>query len=281
MRIDAHQHFWQLARGDYGWLTPDLAPIYRNFGPADLKPLLSEGRIDRTILVQAAPTDAETQSMLEIARQDALVAGVVGWVDCDAADIAARIDALAAEPLLVGLRPMIHDIPDPDWMLGPGLARALAAMQRHGLVFDALVRPHHLSRLLVLADRWPDLPIVVDHGAKPDIRQRAQEPWASDLLALARRPNVVVKLSGLLTEAHPGEGLYHLYPFTRTILEAFGPERVLFGSDWPVLNLASSYGDWLDIVERTIGGLAPEAQAAIMGGNAARIYLASRGRRGC
>lgn len=279
MRIDAHQHFWQLARGDYGWLTPDLAPIYRNFGPADLKPLLSEGRIDRTILVQAAPTEAETAFMLEIARQDALVAGVVGWVDFDAADAVARIDAVAAEPLLVGLRPMIHDIADPDWMLGPALARGLAAMQRHGLVFDALVRPVHLSRLLVLADRYPDLTIVVDHGGKPDIRQRVQEPWASDLLALARRPNVVVKLSGLLTEANPGEGLYHLYPFTRTILEAFGPERVLFGSDWPVLNLASSYADWLDIVERTIGGLSSEAQEAIMGGNAARIYLSNRGRR--
>ncbi len=152
-------------------------------------------------------------------------------------------------------------------------------MQRQGLVFDALVRPVHLSRLLVLADRCPDLTIVVDHGGKPDIRQRAQEPWASDLLALARRPNVVVKLSGLLTEANPGEGLYHLYPFTRTILEAFGPERVLFGSDlagaqpcqqlWRLAGYCRTH-HWRPVCRGTGGD---------HGGQCRRIYLSNRGRR--
>ncbi|MCZ8374101.1 MAG: amidohydrolase family protein [Beijerinckiaceae bacterium] len=281
MRIDAHQHYWSLARGDYGWLTPERAAIYRDFGPGDLAPHLAAGRIDRTILVQAAPTEAETRYLLDLAARHETIAGVVGWVDVDAPDAARRVAALAAHLLLVGLRPMIHDIPDPDWMLGPALLPVLRAMVAEGLVFDALVRPPHLSRLLVLADRLPDLTIVVDHAAKPLIRDRVQEPWASDLAALARRPNVVVKLSGLLTEAASGDGLYHLYPFIRTVLEVFGPDRILFGSDWPVLELAGTYADWLDIVERTIGGLAAEAQAAIMGGNAARIYLAKRGRSGC
>ncbi|MFY8113594.1 MAG: amidohydrolase family protein [Rhabdaerophilum sp.] len=278
MRIDAHQHYWALERGDYGWLTPALAAIHRDFGPADLAPMLEVGRIDRTILVQAAPTEAETRYLLDLAARHASIAGVVGWADFDAADAPERITALAADPLLVGLRPMIHDIPDPDWMLAPSILPALRAMVTQGLVFDALLRPPHLSRLLVLADRMPDLAIVVDHAAKPLVRERIHEPWSSDLAALARRPNVMVKLSGLLTEAAAGDGMYHLYPFIRTVLEAFGPERVLFGSDWPVLELAGIYADWLDIVERTIAGLSAEAQAAIMGGNAARIYLGKRGR---
>ncbi|MCZ8183694.1 MAG: amidohydrolase family protein [Beijerinckiaceae bacterium] len=279
MRIDAHQHFWALARGDYGWLTPELAAIHRDFGPADLAPLLAAGRIDRTILVQAAPTEAETRYLLDLAAQHESIAGVVGWTDFDAPGAAHRVAMLAGDRLLVGLRPMIHDIPDPDWMLGASIIPALRAMTAEGLIFDALVRPPHLSRLLVLADRLPELTIVVDHAAKPLIRDRIQDPWASDLAALARRPNVVVKLSGLLTEAAAGDGMYHLYPYIRTVMEAFGPERILFGSDWPVLEMAGTYADWLDIVERTIAGLSAEAQAAIMGGNAARIYLAKRGRR--
>lgn len=281
MRIDAHQHYWSLARGDYGWLTPELAAIHRDFGPTDLAPHLAAGRIDRTLLVQAAPTEAETRYLLDLAARHETIAGVVGWVDFDAPDAPRRVAALATDPLLVGLRPMIHDIADPDWMLGPSILPVLRAMMDEGLVFDALVRPPHLSRLIVLADRMPDLAIVVDHAAKPLIRQRIQEPWSSDLAALARRPNVVVKLSGMLTEAAPGDGMYHLYPFIRTVLEAFGPERILFGSDWPVLNLAGTYADWLDIVERTMAGLSGEAQSAIMGGNAARIYLSKRGRRQC
>lgn len=279
MRIDAHQHYWQVARGDYGWLTPELGAIYRDFGPADLAPLRAAGTIESTILVQAAPTLAETGFLLDLAAREPSIAGVVGWADFDAPDAVETITRLAANPLLVGLRPMIHDIPDPDWMLSPAVGRCLAAVQAQGLVFDALVRPVHLSRLIVLADRFPGLSIVLDHGGKPDIRNRKDEPWASDIAALARRPNVAVKLSGLLTEAAPGEGMYHLYPYTRVLLESFGPERVLFGSDWPVLNLAASYADWLDIVERTIAGLSAEAQAAIMGGNAARLYLGKRGRR--
>ncbi len=277
MRIDAHQHFWKLSRGDYGWLTPELAPIHRDFGPADLKPLLAATRIDRTILVQAAPTEAETAYLLEIARAEPMVAGVVGWADFDAPDIEMRIAALAEEPLLVGLRPMIQDIADPGWMLSAGVDRALRAMHRHGLVFDALVKPVHLENLLILARRHPELPIVIDHLAKPAIATNGFAPWADGMAQFAALPNVLVKLSGLMTEA--GSAKADAIPaYLHTALKNFGAHRAIFGSDWPVLNLSGHYVEWIALVENAIADLPAADRAAIMGGNAARLYLAARGR---
>jgi L-fuconolactonase len=204
MIIDSHQHYWRLARGDYGWLTSKLGAIYRDFEPDDMATLLQAAGVDRTIAVQAAPTEAETAHLLALAKAENSIAGVVGWTDFDSLDATRRIATVARNPLLVGLRPMIHDIQDPDWMLSPAVGKVLAAMQRKGLVFDALVRPPHLSRLLVLADRHPDLVIVIDHCAKPLIRDGLIEPWASDMAALALRANVHIKLSGLATEAAAG-----------------------------------------------------------------------------
>src|SRR3712207_1049113 len=181
MQIDSHQHFWQLARGDYHWMSPDLTALYRDYGPDDLAPLLARHGIERTILVQAAETVAETEFMLRISDATPFVAGVVGWAefaDPRAPDAIAR---LAGHPLLVGLRPMVQDIPDDDWLVRPDLAPAFRAVLEHGLVFDALVFPRHLPRLLVLADRHPDLVIVVDHGAKPRIRERLLDPWRADM----------------------------------------------------------------------------------------------------
>ncbi len=278
MRIDAHQHFWRLSRGDYGWLTPDLGPIYRDFGPADLKPLLAATRIDRTILVQAAPTEAETAYLLDIARAEPMVAGVVGWADFESPDIEARIAKLAQEPLLVGLRPMIQDIPDPGWMLSRQVGAALHAMARHGLVFDALVKPVHLDNLLVLARRHPDLPIVIDHLAKPAIATNGFATWASGMAELATLPNVHVKLSGLLTEAGAA-GEAAIAAYLHEALKDFGGNRAIFGSDWPVLNLSGHYVGWVALVENVIADLPLADRTAIMGGNAARIYLSARGRR--
>jgi L-fuconolactonase len=199
MRIDAHHHLWTIARGDYGWLTPDLAPIYRDFQLPDLAPLLSAAGIEGTILVQAAPTEAETMFLLEIAEQAEVVRGVVGWTDFDAADGAARIDALAARNLLVGLRPMVQDIDDDDWLLRPALAPLLAAMARNGLVFDALVLPRHLLRLLRVIGNHPDLQFVLDHGGKPPLATGEIAVWQHDIALLAEHPNIVCKLSGLAT----------------------------------------------------------------------------------
>jgi L-fuconolactonase len=279
MRIDAHQHFWETARGDYGWLTPALPSLFRDFGPADLAPLMTAAAIDRTILVQAAPTVAETGYLLEIAKKTEFVAGVVGWADFDAPDAVAQVKALAENRLLVGLRPMIHNIAYYDWMLYEHLPPVFRAIQRAGLVFDALVRPIHLSRLLVLADRYPDLSIVIDHGAKPDIAGGVMQPWAADMAALAARQNVSCKLSGLVTEAGADWDEARLKPYVDHLIAIFGPGRLIFGTDWPVVTLAASHARWVDAAEALTAHLPGDNRAAIFGGNAQRIYLARRGRR--
>ncbi len=184
MRIDAHQHFWRLSRGDYGWLTPTLAPIYRDFEVPDLAPHLAANRISGTVLVQAAPTEAETRFLLRLAAESAgLIGGVVGWVDFEAPDVRERLARLAANPLLCGVRPMIQDIADADWMLERRLDEAFRAIVDLDLRFDALVQPRHLRNLRRLLDRHPDLRAVVDHGAKPDIANGVREPWAADISA--------------------------------------------------------------------------------------------------
>jgi L-fuconolactonase len=269
-RIDAHQHYWRLDRGDYGWLTPELAAIYRDFGPADLAPALERNAVARTILVQAAPTLAETDYLLALAAENPTIAGVVGWCDFAAA---AQVEALAHNRLLVGLRPMVQDIADDDWLLNGDLDAAFRALELHNIVFDALVLPRHLSRLIVLADRYPALAIVVDHAAKPHLRERLFEPWRSDMAALAKRPNVVCKFSGLASEMGAAWTLDDLASVADHLLGTFGEARLLWGSDWPVLELAGSYDRWFEAAQTLVG-----SSDAIFGANARRVYLEKRGR---
>ncbi|MDA8052185.1 MAG: amidohydrolase family protein [Rhodospirillales bacterium] len=278
MQIDAHQHFWRLERSDYGWLTPEAGPIYRDFLPADLEPLLIRHRIDATILVQAAPSVAETEFLLALAARTPFVAGVVGWVDLAAADAPGTIGWLAADPLLVGLRPMVQDIADDEWLLRPDLAPALAAMTRHRLLFDALVLPRHLPRLLVFLDRYPELSVVLDHSAKPQILNRTLDPWRADVAAIAARPEVSCKLSGLVTEAGANWRIDDLRPYVEHLCAVFGPERLLWGSDWPVVERARGYDAWRSASLELLSPLAEGARAAVFGGNAARLYLGARGR---
>jgi L-fucono-1,5-lactonase len=278
MRIDAHHHLWTLARGDYGWLTPELAPIHRDFCLSDLAPHLAAADIQGTVLVQAAPTEAETMFLLDIAAKAQVVRGVVGWTDFDAADGEARIDALAAHKLLVGLRPMVQDIPDDDWLLRPALAPLLAAMARNRLVFDALVLPRHLPQLLRLVDGHPDVQFVLDHCAKPRLATGETADWHRDVALLAERPNIVCKLSGLATEAAVGWQITDLRKAVDHVVACFGPHRLLWGSDWPVVNLAGGYEKWFAAAEALLAGLSADEKAAIFGDNAARIYLSSRGR---
>ena len=277
MRIDAHHHLWTLARGDYDWLTPELAPIYRDFSLQDLAPHLAAAGIEGTILVQAAPTEAETMFLLDIADAAEVVRGVVGWIDFDAADAVMRIEALASRKLLVGLRPMVQDIANDDWLLRPALAPLLNAMAKNGLVFDALTKPRHLQRLLQVVDRHPDLSFVLDHGSKPDLSSGEIAAWRDDITRLAERPNVVCKLSGLVTEAKPGWQIADLRPAVEHIRDRFGPQRLLWGSDWPVVDLAGGYAKWLDAAETLLADLSPDERTSVFGGSAARIYLASRG----
>lgn len=279
MRIDAHHHLWTLARGDYGWLTPQLVPIYRDFSLSDLAPHLAKSRIEGTILVQAAPTEAETMFMLGIAEAAEVVRGVVGWIDFDAADAAARIEAMAAQKLLVGLRPMVQDIADDDWLLRPVLAPLLTSMARHGLVFDALALPRHLPRLLEVIDRHSDLQFVLDHCAKPHLATGDIAEWKQHMAEIARRPNMVCKLSGLATEARAGWQLDDLRPAVDHVCDCFGPQRLLWGSDWPVVDLAGGYDRWFAAAETLLADLSAADKADVFGGNAGRIYLAKRGRR--
>ncbi|MCE7876573.1 MAG: amidohydrolase [Betaproteobacteria bacterium PRO3] len=271
--MDSHQHFWRLARGDYTWLTPALGAIHRDFGPDDLAPILARHGIARTILVQAAPTEAETRWLVEVARDTPFVAGVVGWTDFDAPDAAEAVGRLAGERALVGLRPMVQDIADDDWLARRDLAPVFDAMVAHGLVFDALVLPRHLTRLAAVVERHPGLQIVVDHGAKPRIREREIDAWRADLAAVASHPRVVCKLSGLVTEARSGDDAAELAPWIDALVDLFGPGRLLWGSDWPVVNLAGGYDRWRALTLRALEGLSPQQRGAVLGGNAARVYL--------
>lgn len=283
-RIDAHQHFWSLARGDYGWLTPALGPIFRDFTPDDLAPLLARHDIQRTILVQAAPTEAETRFLLDIAAKTPLIAGVVGWCDFDAPDVTGRIAALASDPLLVGLRPMVHDIADDNWLARPSLAPAFEAMIAHDLAFDALLKPRHISAALSLLGRHPQLPVVIDHAAKPDLTKPDLvggdlAGWHAGISALAAHPHCVCKLSGLVTEAAADWTIETLRPVTEHLLASFGPDRLIFGSDWPVVTLRADYARWFETATALLSGCSESEREAIFGGNAARIYLSRRGRQ--
>jgi L-fuconolactonase len=270
--IDAHQHFWRLSRGDYGWLTPNLDVLYRDFEPPDLLPLMQGAGVERSVVVQAAPSVAETRFLLGLADTTEWIGGVVGWIEMASGDAVETLEALATHRALRGVRPMIQDIPDPDWMLGDALTPAFEALERCGLVFDALVTPVHLPRLGSLLKRHPALTVVVDHGAKPDIAGGGTETWARDIARIAGDTAACCKLSGLVTEAASDWDDAALRPYVDHLLDCFGPERLLWGSDWPVVELAGGYAAWREASLRLLAGLSADQSAAILGGNAARIY---------
>lgn len=277
MQIDCHQHFWRPSRGDYGWLTPDLAPLYRDFGPADLAPILRRHGIAGTVLIQAAATVAETEFLLAIARDAPFVKGVVGWAGFDQPSAPAEIERLASDRLLKGMRPMIQDIADPEWMLRPELAQSIAALEQYGLVCDALLRPQHLGPFRRFLKLYPNLPIVLDHGAKPAIAAAGLdsgpfERWARDIREIARDRRLRCKISGLATEAPAGWRPGDLEPYLDLLLESFGPARLMWGSDWPVVELAGGYDLWRKTALDYLGRLSEDERKAILGGNAVAFY---------
>lgn len=272
IRIDAHQHYWQIARGDYDWMGPHVEPIRRDYLPADMKPFLETAGISRTVVVQAAPTIAETEFLLRLADQEATIAAVVGWVDLRATDAVDTLQRLARHPKFRGIRPMLQDIEDTFDILDPRCIAALERMPALGLSFDALLQPRHLPVAAALADRLPDLAIVVDHGAKPFIARGTIEPWASDMAALAKRPNIVCKLSGLTTEAGKGWTVARLKPYADHLLDLFGAERLMFGSDWPVVEMTATYAQWWEAANELTAKLSGTERAAVFGGTAARFY---------
>jgi L-fuconolactonase len=270
-RIDSHQHFWRLDRGDYGWITPAVQPIYRDYLPADLEPLLVRAGIGSTVLVQAAPTLDETRFLLELGRQHAFIAGVVGWADFEAEFAAETVAALSEDPKLVGMRPMIQDIADDLWMLKPELAPAIETMIDHDLVFDALVLPRHLAALREFVDLYPELRVVVDHGAKPALRGGDLTHWKRDIATIARETRAVCKLSGLVTEAGSASPAA-LAECVDHLVASFGPARLLWGSDWPVCELVCSYEEWYQTSEMLLVTLSASERQQIYAETARELY---------
>lgn len=269
--IDGHQHFWRLGQHDCRWPTPDLAAIHRDFEPDELKALASPLGVRGSVLVQSQPSDRDTSYLLDLAAADPFILGVVGWTELKVKDAPARIRALAA-PKLVGLRPMLQSLPKDDWIADPALDPAIDAMIEHDLVLDALVFTRHLPHLRTLVRRRPELKVVIDHAAKPPIAAGELDPWRERMAALAEAPQVSCKLSGLLTEAAPGQGEAELAPYVEHVAGCFGPERMIWGSDWPVLNLAQDYAGWLAMAQRLTEPLGSAAQAWIFGRTAAQTY---------
>lgn len=272
MRIDAHMHVWQLAPniwgGDYGWLTPDLDVLYADHMPDGAEPLLAAGRMDGAVLVQAAPTVAETEFLLGLADEYTFVKGVVGWVDFDEPNQAvADLRRLAQHSAFKGVRPMIQDIEDVNWMLNPVHAPVFEAIIELGLTFDALVKPPHLANLKTLLARYPAMRVVIDHGAKPDIAGGGFDEWAAPMAELAAGTRAYCKFSGLLTEAGESPTQEAIKPYADHLLKVFGPDRLIFGSDYPVLKLAGDYAGWLAMAEDLAG-----PSESIFGGNAVAAY---------
>lgn len=270
--LDAHQHFWTVARGDYGWMTPDLKPLLRDFGPDDLWPLMQKAGITRTILVQAAATEAETDFLLDIAARTDFVAGVVGWLDMLADDFTERLDHYMARPKWTGLRPMLQDH-DPALIADRRFRAALAEVARRGVPFDILTFPRHLPAMVEALHATPGLHAIVDHISKPDMTRPMEAEWADGIAALAAVPGLHCKISGLVTEAGPDWPAERIRPFVGHVAGAFGPERLVFGSDWPVCTLAASHAQVVELARSILGDLyGPEQMQAIMQTNGLRFY---------
>jgi L-fuconolactonase len=275
MRIDAHHHVWDLAVRDQPW-TAELPGLHRSFDIAELRPSLLAHGIDATVVVQTITVADETPELLALAAREPLVGGVVGWVDLTAPDVADRLAALGSQPggsRLVGIRHQVQGEPDPRWLCRDDVRRGLAAVARARLVYDLLVVPPQLPAAVETVAALPELTFVLDHAGKPAIASGSLAPWRSDIRALAALPNVAVKLSGLVTEAdHATWTVDQLRPYARTVLDAFGADRVMFGSDWPVCLLAGSYDDVIAAAEVLTGRLDATEQAAVFGRTAERWY---------
>jgi len=275
--IDAHHHLWKLSRADYGWIgegrNPAVASIEHDYLVDDYQSLAAANGIIGSIAVQAAPTVDETRWLLEQANiSDGLIRGVVGWIDMAQPDAPAMLHDLARHPLLRGIRPMLQDIADVDWVLQPRLVPVLRAVMELDLSFDLLVRPVHLKSALELLTRHPDLRSVVDHAGKPDIANSMWQPWADDIRRIARETSACCKLSGLATEARAGWKPDDLRRYADHVLECFSAERILWGSDWPVMLLNADYSNWLAAAKRFMESQSAAERSAIFHDNAIRFY---------
>ncbi|MEK0315082.1 amidohydrolase family protein [Cohnella sp. 56] len=275
MKIDAHQHFYDFGRVPYSWPTPNEPALYRYLGPEELEPLLADAGIEKTVVVQADHSLLETDYLLEAAAERPWIAGIVGWVPLDRPDEAAKqLERLVGNPYFKGVRHLIHDESDPDWVVRDTVVEGLKALAAYGVPFDVVaVLPRHLEHVVTIAERVPELRMVIDHLGKPPIKSGGREPWAGLLARAAECPQVYGKVSGLNTAADPdGWSWRDLKPYIDHAVAHFGADRLMFGSDWPVANLA---GDYRSVWQATNLALADYSEAdrqAILGGTAMRFY---------
>ena len=274
MKLDAHQHFWSYDAAQYPWIPHDSA-LHRDWLPGDLAPLLAAAGLDGCIAVQARQTAEESRWLLELAEHHAIIKGVVGWVDLRAAKVGEELAALARHPRFVGVRHVVQDEPDDDFMLGADFLRGIGALRAHKLTYDILIVPRQLPAAIALVKRFPEQPFVLDHIAKPAIKAGTLSPWREQIRELAKAPNVLCKVSGMVTEADakawkPAD----FRPYLDVVFETFGEDRLMYGSDWPVCLLAAEYAQVFALVRDYLARLSAAAQVKVLGGNAARFYLA-------
>jgi len=272
--LDSHHHLWRYDPARLPWIGDGMPALKRDYGAADLEAAIAGTGVERTLLVHAQQNVEETDWMLEIARAHPRIAGVVGWVPLVDPGVEATLARLAADPHLRGVRHIVHDEPDERFILRDDFNRGVARLRGFGLVYDVLIFAAHLPHAIAFVDRHPDQPFVVDHVAKPTIRASAfDRAWAEGLRELARRPHVTCKLSGMVTEVRdPGWSPGLLQPYLDVALEAFGPSRLMFGTDWPVCRLKCEYAEWVEAVRAFVAPLSAGEQAAILGGTAQRVY---------
>jgi L-fuconolactonase len=281
LKIDSHHHLWQYQQQEYVWMSDEMGSLRRNFLLPDLEKTLRASGIDGAITVQARQSLEETRWLLDIAERAGIIRGVVGWVPLHDPELAKYLDEFAPDPKLSGVRHVLHDEPDDCYMLRDDFNRGIALLPRYGLVYDILIFERHLPQTIQFVDAHPNQVFVVDHLAKPRIRAREISPWRERMCDLAQREHVYCKLSGMVTEAN-----WHSWtpvefqPYFDVVLEAFGPKRLMFGSDWPVLNLAADYPAWVSIVGNLLAALSHTEQTRIWGETAVEAYrLGCKGKR--
>ncbi len=273
MRIDAHQHFWSYSAAEYPWIGKGMERLAHDHLPKDLAPLAAAEGIGGTVAVQARQSLEESRWLLELADANPLIRGVVGWVDLRSTHVVDQLRDVAEHPKFVGVRHVVQDEPDPRFLLGESFLHGIGKLTTFGLTYDLLLYPQQLPAAAEFVGRFPEQPFVLDHLAKPRIKAGELDPWRHDLEALAAHDNVLCKLSGLVTEADwQGWKRADFIPYLEVALETFSPERLMFGSDWPVCTLAAGYADVIGIVRDFLAPLAAAEREAILGGNATRFY---------
>jgi L-fuconolactonase len=273
-RIDCHMHFWTLAMEPYYalWMSSDLKVLYGDYGPRDARPLMAEHAVDGVVLVSAASSIHETAYLLGIADTCEFVRGVVAWTDLLGPNAADELRGWARFSKLKGIRPYLQDLPEDDWILKPELAPAIEAMIACDLSFDALIKPRHILNTVRFIERNPDLRVIVDHMGKPTIRDNAFEPWRRDMEHFRDLKHVHCKISGILTEDGPEWTRARISPYLEAVFNIFGPDRLVFGSDWPVVNLVADYGAWIAALSASLSGFTRADQQKIWAGNGQRFY---------